>query len=140
MHSSMNITLIHCACNYSVSTLRINLSSVLLLLRISKPHLVQAGLSTKVANHTHAWTHTCKNGGYCYFKHLCPVVMSYSNPVLEYWHKYPTLKLSSISHSGALILVHIIMNNLKALIVHVLLLQAPQIDSYCICAGDVRSK
>ena len=34
--------------------------------------------------------------------------------VSEYWHKYPALKLSSISHSSALILVHIIKNNFNS--------------------------
>ena len=74
---------------------RIDLSSVLILLCISKPHLVQAGLNMSVANHTRAWTH-CKNGGYCCFMCLCPVVIRKSIPVSEYWHKYPALKLSSI--------------------------------------------
>ena len=44
--------------------------SILLLLRISYPHLVQA--------------HTCKNGGHHYFKHLCPTVISSLNPLSEY--------------------------------------------------------
>ena len=67
-----------------------------------------------VANHTHAWTQTYKNGDYHYFTHLWPVVISNSNLVSEYWHKYPTLKLSSISHSNALILAHIINNNFNS--------------------------
>ena len=75
---------------------RINLSSILILLCISKPHLVQAGINTSVANHTRAWTHSCKNGGYYYFMRLCPVVIRKSSPVSEYWHKYSALKLSSI--------------------------------------------
>ena len=75
-------------------------SSILTLLHISKPRLVQ-GLSTRVANHMRAWTHTCKNGGYRYFMRLYLTVISNSMKMLEYWHKYPTLKLSSI-------LVHII--------------------------------
>ena len=79
-------------------------SSILLLLCISMPHLVQ-GLSTRLANHMRAWTHTCKNGGYRYFTRVHPVVINNSMKVLEYWHKYPTLKLSLISHSSTLILV-----------------------------------
>ena len=75
---------------------RIDFSNVLILLCISKPHLVQAGLNMSVANHTYAWTHSSKNGGYYYFMHLCPVVIRKSIPVSEYWHKYPTLKLSSV--------------------------------------------
>ena len=63
---------------------RINLSSILHLLHISKHHLVQAGLSMRVANYTRAWTHTCKNGGYFYFKFLYVVVISNSIPVSEY--------------------------------------------------------
>ena len=78
---------------------RIDLSIILFLLRVSKPHLVQAGTSTRVANYTRAWTHTCKNGGYRYLKLLCPVVISNSNPLSEYWHKYPALKLSSMCDS-----------------------------------------
>ena len=89
----------------------LDLSSVLLILRIIKSHLVQASLSTRAANHTCAWTNTCKNGGYCYFKCLCPVVIGNSIPVLEYLHKYPALKLYSISHISALTLTHIIKNN-----------------------------
>ena len=91
-----------------------DLSSILLLLHISKPHLVPAGMSTRVANHTHAWIHMCKNGGYHYFKRLFSVVISNSNPLSEYRHKYPTLKLSSMSRSSALILVHIIKNNFNS--------------------------
>ena len=49
---------------------RIDLLSVLLLLNISMPHLVQADLSMRVANSTHAWTHTYKIGGYSYFRRL----------------------------------------------------------------------
>ena len=110
---------------------RIDLSSILLLLCVSKLHLIQGGLSTRVANHTHAWIHTCKNGGYCYFTHLCPVVISNSNPVSEYWHKYRTLKLYSISCSSAVILAHIIKNNLNS----------ADCPCYIVsCAGDVRSK
>ena len=88
-----------------------DLLRTLLPLRISKPYLVQAGTSTRVANHTRAWTHTCKNGGYHYFKRLCPVVISNSNPLSEFWHKYPTFKLSSMSRSTTLILAQIIKNN-----------------------------
>ena len=80
-------------------------SSILLLLCVSKPHLVQ-GQSTRLANHMRVWTHMCKNGGNHYFTYVHPVVISNSMKVLEYWHKYPTLKLSSISHSSTLILVH----------------------------------
>ena len=123
---------------------RIDLSSILLLLHISKPHLVQSGTSTRVANQACAWTHTYKNGGYHYFKHLCPVVISNSNPLLEYWHKYPTLKLSQCYiRSSALILEHIIKNNFNCAYCSCLIVTAstvPQIDSYCTCAGDVRSK
>ena len=54
---------------------RIDLLNVLILLCISKPHRIQAGPNTSVANHKHAWTQSCKNGGYCYFMHLCPVVI-----------------------------------------------------------------
>ena len=87
----------------------VNLSSMLLLLlHISKSQ------STTVINHTRAWTHTCKNGGYRYFTYLCPVVISYSIPVSEYWHKYPALNLSSISCSSALILTHIIKSNFNS--------------------------
>ena len=117
--------------------------NILLLLCISKPHLVQASTSTRVANQACAWTHTCKNGGYHYFKGLCPVVISNSNPLLEYWNKYPTLKLSSMSHSSALILERIIKNNFNSLYCSCLIVTAntvPQIDSYCTCAGDVRNK
>ena len=87
--------------------------------------------------------HTCKKGGYHYFTHLCLVAPVISNlvSVLEYWHKYPTLKLSSISHSRVLILAHIIKNNFNTvLIVYVPMLQVvPQINSYCTCIGDLRS-
>ena len=69
---------------YSNSTL-----SILLLLYISKPHLVQAGLSMRLANHTSAWTQTCKYDGYHYFTRLYPVVISSSISFSEYWHKYP---------------------------------------------------
>ena len=88
-------------------------SSVLHLLCISKLHLVQ-GLSTRLVNHTCAWTHACKNGGYHYFTCLYQVVISNSISVLEYWHKYPALKLSSISWSSALILAYIIKNNFNS--------------------------
>ena len=91
----------------------------------------------RVANYTRACTHTCKNGDYCYFKRLYPVVISNSIPVLEYWHNYPMLKLSSTSCSSALILVHIVF---ISLIVHILLLHVSQIDSYCMYTGNVRSK
>ena len=80
----------------------------------SKPHLVQAGLSTRVANYMCALTHMCKNGGYSCFGHLCPVVISNSIPLLEYWHKYPSLKLYSISRNSALILTLIIKNNFNS--------------------------
>ena len=72
---------------------RIDFSSILLLLCISKPRLVQASMSMRVANHTRTWTHMCKNGGYHYFKCLCPVLIGNSNAVLLYQHKYPMLKL-----------------------------------------------
>ena len=49
-----------------------------------------------------------------YFTYLYPVVINNSIPVLECWHKYPALKLSSISCSSALILVHIIKNNFNS--------------------------
>ena len=112
-----------------------------ILLRISKPHLVQAGTSMRVANHTCAWTHACKNHGYHYFKRLCPVVISNSNPVSEYWHKYPVLNLSSMSRSSASIMPHIIKNNFNSAYCPCLLLQiVSQIYSNCTCAGDVRSK
>ena len=58
--------------------------SILLLLYISKPHLVQAGLSMRLANYTSAQTQTCKNGGYHYFTHLYLVVISNSIPFSEY--------------------------------------------------------
>ena len=58
--------------------------------------------------------HTCKNGGYCYFKRHCPIVISNSNPVSEYWHRYPALKLSSMSRSSTYTLAHIIMNNFNS--------------------------
>ena len=59
---------------------RIDLLSILLLLRISKPYLAQAGRSTRVATESH----TCKNGGYRYFKCFCPAVISSLNPLSEY--------------------------------------------------------
>ena len=71
-------------------------------------------MSTRVANQAHAWMHTCKIGGYHYFEHHCPVVVSNLNPLSEYWHKYPTSKLSSMSHSSALILAHIIKKNFNS--------------------------
>ena len=71
-------------------------------------------VATRVADHTCACRHMCKNGGYRYFKRLCPVVISNSNPLSEYWHKYPTLKLSSMSHSSALIMVCMIKNNFNS--------------------------
>ena len=85
-------------------------SSILLLIRISNLHLVQAGTSTTVSNHTCAWTHTCKNCGYYYFKRLCPVEISNLIPVLEYL----LFKLSPISHSNTLILAHIIKKNFNS--------------------------
>ena len=121
MHCSMIIPLINYACNYSASTLCTggsmaisryfnSTSSVLLLLHISKPHLVQ-GLSMRLANpHVHGHRHTCKNGGYHYFMHLYPVVISNSISVSQYRHKNPALKLFSISRSSALILAHLIKN------------------------------
>ena len=57
---------------------RIDLLSILLL-RISKPHLVKAGRTVLGSK-----SHTCENGGYCYFKHYCPAVISDLNPLLEY--------------------------------------------------------
>ena len=95
----------------------VDLSRILVLLCISKPHLVQAATSMRVANHIHAWTHTRKNDGYRYLKRLCPVVISNSNPLSEYWHKYPALKLSSMPRSSALILAHIIKNNFNSVYV-----------------------
>ena len=61
----------------------------------------------RVTNHTHAWTHTSKNGVYHCFTCLYPVIISNSMKASEYWHKHPVLKLSLISHSSALILAHI---------------------------------
>ena len=127
MHCSVIIALIHYTCNYSASLLCTKgsmaiskyfnaTSSVILLLCISKPHIVQ-GLSTRLANHVHAWTDMCKSGGYHYFTCLCPVVIiviSNSISVLEYWRKYPALKLSSISLSSALMLVHFIKKNFNS--------------------------
>ena len=94
MHNSMTITLLRYACNYSAGWYAvhwgIDLSSILLLYiskphlvqaGISKPHLVQAGTGTGVANQACAWTQKCKIGGCCYFKSLCPVVISNSNPL-----------------------------------------------------------
>ena len=94
---------------------RIDLSNVLLLLHNSKSHLVQACLSMTVANHMRAQTHTCKNGSYSYFMCLCPVVISNSISVSEYYNKYPSIKLSSISHGSALILAHIIKSNFNSI-------------------------
>ena len=93
----MIIELIDYACNYSASTSASEDRSFehTISTCISKPHLVQAGLSVRVANRTHAWTHMNKNGGYHYFNHLYPVIISNSISVSEYWHKYPQLKLSS---------------------------------------------
>ena len=88
--------------------------SILLLFCISKLYLVQAGMSTRVTNHTCAWAHMCKNRGHRYFKHHCPVVISNLNAVPEYWHKYPASKLSSMSRSSVLILAHIIKNNVNS--------------------------
>ena len=90
-----------------------------------------------VTKHTCSWIHTCKNGSYHYFTCLCPAVISNSISMSEYWNNYPMLNISPISRSSALILVHIIENNFNSA---VLLLQVPQIDSYCTCAGDVRRK
>ena len=124
MHCSMIIALIHYACNYSASMLCTGGSmgisryfnstlSILLLLRISKPKLVQ-GLSKRLTNQMHAWTHMCKDGGYHYFTPLYPVVISNSISVSGYWHKYPALKLSSTSLSSTLILAHIIKKNFNS--------------------------
>ena len=57
---------------------RVDLLSILLL-RISKPHLVQAG-----GLYESSKSHTCKNGGYPYFKHFCPAVISSLNPLTDY--------------------------------------------------------
>ena len=115
MHCSLIIALIRYASICSASTLCTGMIDLLnILLCNSKPYFVQAGLSTRVANHTWAWTHRCKNDAYCYFMHLCSAVISNSIPVSEYWHKYPALKLSSISCSSALILVHITKNNFNS--------------------------
>ena len=114
MHCSMVIALNHYAYNYSASMLCTgasigiskyynSTSNVILPLHISKHHLVQ-DLSMRLVNHSRTWTHKCKNGIYCYFMCLNPVVISNSNPLLEYWHKYPTLKLSSVSRSSVLTL------------------------------------
>ena len=84
--------------------------STLLLLCINKAHLVH-GLSTTLTNHMDAWAHMCKDDGYCSFTCLYPVVISTLISVSEYWHKYPALKLFSISPSSALILLCIIKNN-----------------------------
>ena len=100
-------------CQYAVHW-RIDLLSLLLLLRISKPRLVQVGLNTIVENHTRAQTHTCMNGAYCYFKRLCPVVISNSIYVSEYWYRYPVLKLSSMSRCNALILALIVKNSFNS--------------------------
>ena len=87
-------------CQYIVHW-RIDLLNILLIFRISKLHLFQAGLSITLANYM-------KNSGYCYFTCLCPVVISISIAVSEQQHNYPTLKLYSISYSSALVSVHII--------------------------------
>ena len=106
MHSSViiYIALIHYTCNYSANTLCTwgLIFWALLLLRISKPHLVLAGLSKRKLDNM------CKNDGYRYFMHLSLVVISNSNSV--YCPKYPVLKLSSTSCNSALILAHIIKN------------------------------
>ena len=88
---STNMLCMQLQCQYIVHW-RIDLSSILLLLHISKPHLVQAGLSTRVANHAHAWTHACKNGGYHYVFYAS--LSSNSIPVSKYWHKYPILSVT----------------------------------------------
>ena len=124
MYCSVIIALICYACTYNAGMLCTegsmgisrycnSASSVLLLLHISKDHLVQ-GLSTRVANHSCAWTHTYKNGSYHYFTCLYSVVISNSISVSEYWHKYPALELSSISRSSALILAHITKKNFNS--------------------------
>ena len=98
MHSSMIITLICNAYNYNDSELHtggsIFQAYYILLLCVSKPHFIQDSMSMRIINHTHAWTHMCKNRGCRYFKRLCPVVISNLIAVLEYWHKYPAIKLS----------------------------------------------
>ena len=90
-------------CQYIVHW-RINLSNMLLIIRISKP---QVGLSIRIANYMGTWIQTCRNGGYCYFVFLS-VVITNSITGSEYQHNYPALKLYSISCSSALVLVHII--------------------------------
>ena len=98
------VALIHYVYNYSASTLCTEGS----VFQTYYFYFVLVSFTlfrlTEVANHTLAWTHMWKNGGYHY------LVISISIPVSEYWHKYPMLKLSSISCSSALILAHIIKN------------------------------
>ena len=88
MHCIVIIAQIHYGCNYRANTLctersmgistYLNFTSrVLLLFRISKPHLVQ-DLSIKLANNMRARTHIFKNGDYCYFTHLYLAVISIS--------------------------------------------------------------
>ena len=88
MHCIAILAQIHYGCNYGASTLcneksmgnstYLNFtSSILLLLCISKPHLIQ-DLSMKLANHMHARTHTFKNEDYCYFMCLYLAVISNS--------------------------------------------------------------
>ena len=59
----MIIALEHYACNYNASTLYtgglIFQAYYVLLFHISKPNLVQVGLSMPVANHTQVHEHTC---------------------------------------------------------------------------------
>ena len=108
--------------------------SIVLLLRISKPHLVQAGRSSYKSSKSHA----CKIGGYRYFKPLCLAIQILCRSIST---KYPTLKLSSMSRSNALILAHIIKNNFNSAYCSYLIVTVSTSDhSYCTCAGDVRSK
>ena len=69
-------------------------------------------MSTRVANHTHAWTHICKDGGYHCFRHLRPLVISNSNGSTV--TRISVLKLSTMSYSSVLILAHIIKNNFNS--------------------------
>ena len=89
MHCSMVITLKHYAYNYSASMLCTEASigiskyyNSTFPLHISKHHLVQ-DLSMRLANNSRAWTHECKNGIYCYFTCLNPMVISNSNTSME---------------------------------------------------------
>ena len=109
----MIITLICYTCNYSVGWYavhwRIDLSSILLLLCISKPHLVQACRSTRVAKHTRA--RMVVTAILSVFVQQYSVIKIHCQSTST---KYPALKLSSMSCSSALILAHIIKNNFNS--------------------------